>query len=187
LEAQFNGELEVVRRHFPLNFSNTREAARFSEAAAQQGQFLEYSDLLYERQSDWSGLADPTSTFESYADELGLNRTRLANDLVDPAIEAGIDRDAQDGSAAGVASTPTFILQGEQQSGLLSFSDLGERVQAEIDAVDEVFRIDRETGILTVADTDRFASASFPITVTVLVRDADGNEEVIDVEVRDIV
>lgn len=188
MEAQFSGELEIVRRHFPLeaNFNNTREASRFAEAAAQQGRFLEYSDLLYENQDDWDGLLDPTPIFEGYAEELRLNLNTLADDLVDPAIDASIDEDAQNGLAVGVSSTPTFVLQGEIQTGLVNFTDLGERIQDEINALDEVFRIDRETGELTVADTNLFASASFPISVPVVVRDTDGNEEVIDVAIERI-
>lgn len=159
------------------------EAAQFAEAANRQGQYTEMGDLLYERQSTWASLEDPTSVFEGFATELGLDLNQVRQDVADPDIAAGINEDLADATSLQLPGTPAFLLQGERTSPS-SFSDLQSQIQAEIDAIDSVFRLNRDTGELTVADTDRFADADFPITVPVLVRDVEGNEQEIDVTIE---
>ena len=87
-----------------------------------------------------------------------------------------------DATSLELPGTPAFLLQGERTNPS-SFSDLESQIQNEIDAIDSVFRLNRDTGELTVADTDRFAAADLPITLPVLVRDADGNEEEVEVTI----
>lgn len=186
LEADFEGDLLVVRRHF-AGLTHSLEAALFVEAAARQGQYIEMGDLMYDGRETWSVLADPTPTFEGFATQLGLNLDQVRQDVADPALEAEITADRTNGQAVGVAGTPAFFLQGQRVSEPASetgFNNMANRIQNEIDAVDAVFRLNRVTGELTVADTDRFANADFPLTLPVLVRDADGNEEEIDVTIE---
>lgn len=140
-------------------------------------------ELLFLRQSQWASLSDPTSVFEGYATELGMDLDLIRQDVADQAIADGIDEDLSDAIALGLPGTPAFLLQGERTSPT-SFNDMDSRIQDEIDAIDSVFRLNRNTGELTVADTDRFAAATFPITLPVLVRDADGNEEEVEVTIE---
>jgi len=58
LIEQFPDDLVVVYRHFPLQsvHANARAAAEASEAAAKQGKFWEFHDILFDKQTEWSRL-----------------------------------------------------------------------------------------------------------------------------------
>lgn len=109
-----------VFKNFPLTQAhpNALPAARLAEAAGKQGKYFEMHDILYEKQSEWSGIADPTQKFEEYAKGLGLNIDQLKKDM-DEAIGV-INSDAALGKKAGVSSTPTFYINGKQYPGVMS-------------------------------------------------------------------
>jgi len=71
-------------------------AAEAAEAAARQGRFWEYHDLLLERQK-----ALRPSDLTSYAEELGLDGVRFAEDL---RRHAGAGRIAEDVDGADLSS-----------------------------------------------------------------------------------
>ncbi|MFC1649464.1 DsbA family protein [Patescibacteria group bacterium] len=58
LSEEIPEDLLIIYRHFPLSniHTNARAAAIASEAAAQQGKFWEYHDLLFTNQPEWSKL-----------------------------------------------------------------------------------------------------------------------------------
>ena len=82
LEEDFDGELLIVRRHFPLNVPhpNAFGAAVAAEAAGRQGKFDEMVDILFDNQDEWSGESNPESFFEDYADQIGLDVDQFADD-----------------------------------------------------------------------------------------------------------
>jgi hypothetical protein len=92
LEQQLDGQLRFVFRHFPLTriHPHALVAAHFAEAAALQGGFWPMHELLFGHQR---ALAD--ADLWGDADQLGLDRHRLAADL-----EAGP-------SGGGSRPTPT--------------------------------------------------------------------------------
>ncbi len=102
----------LVFRHYPLRtiHKNALAAAKASEAAAEQGKFWEMHDTLFAKQSDWEEDADPTSRFEGYAKELGLNVDQWKTDYQKKELEARIAKDEQDGNTLGVNATPTFYV-----------------------------------------------------------------------------
>lgn len=115
-----------VYRHFPLTqvHPNANDAARAAEAAGKQGKFWEMHDILYERQSEWSGLSDARGKFEEYAGELGLDIEKFKTDR-EEAIGT-INVDVELGKKAGVQSTPTFIINGQMYPGFLTYEKLVE-------------------------------------------------------------
>lgn len=161
LKQQFPDELLTVTRHLPLDFHlNATEAALFAEAAGQQGEFDAMFDLLFERQSDWASLPDPTATFQQYAAELGLDATDVMTVVNDPATAARVDRDVQ--AAFGplqLSSTPSLFINGEQisTSEVPTVPAFAARIQQAIDANTSPIMLNRETGELRVA---RFTEAS---------------------------
>ena len=164
LKRDFPDDLLVVSRYFPLTqiFANSLAAARAAEAAGRQGAFEQMKHLLFTRQDDWNGLADPQATFEGYATELALDLAQFQADVADPTIDARINRDANGGAALGVTGTPTFFLDGtriDTPSDLAAFSAL---IQAEVDSNGDVFRMDRQTGELTVNDSEALDFETMP-------------------------
>lgn len=115
LLAQYPDDLRVVYRHFPLQsiHANATISSQAAEAAGAQGKFWEMHDLLFERQSDWSRLANPRDVFATYAEELGLNVEQFRTDMDSKETKARVNADVRSGLGAGIQGTPTFYLNGE--------------------------------------------------------------------------
>jgi protein-disulfide isomerase len=116
LAEEFEGELQVVYRHFPLRsiHRHAQIAAQAAEAAADQGYFWEYYDSLYEKQDEWVNTRDPRSLFREYADELTLNLDQFDAYMNSDEAKAKVDADYNSGTAAGIDSTPTFFVNGDK-------------------------------------------------------------------------
>lgn len=110
----------VVYRHLPL--SNIHKYAQIgaeaAEAAADQGKFWEYHDILFERQDQWSTSSDVNGTLVEYAKELGLDADRFARDLEERKFKDVVLGDSQEGLRLGVKGTPTFFVNGIEASSV---------------------------------------------------------------------
>ncbi|MCB2141293.1 DsbA family protein [bacterium] len=116
LAEEFNDDIRVVNRYFPLpGHKNSMTAALAVEAASRQGKYWEMHDKLYEEQINWGERksADPT-IFENYAKDIGLNMEQYKNDLTDKELKSRVNRDKNSGTRLGVSGTPTFFLNGEK-------------------------------------------------------------------------
>ncbi len=108
------GKVRLEFRDFPLEslHPNAMAAAVASRCAGEQGDFWGMHDLLFGRQDQWSSLPDPTETFQGFAGELGLNTAEFAACLTSGRFDAAIAQDLQDGQAAGISGTPSFLING---------------------------------------------------------------------------
>lgn len=115
LEAEFGGKYKLVFKHFPLvdTHKNAMSAALAAEAANAQAKFWSMYDLLYDRQDQWSDLADPTAKFIDFAKELGLDTARFEKEVKNKTYKSIIETDMTFGKKIGVPGTPTFFLNGE--------------------------------------------------------------------------
>lgn len=105
-------------RHFPLpSHSNSKIAGQAAEAAGNQGKFWEMHDILFEKQTEWSGEGDPQKVFEGYAQNLSLDVDKFKEDIKN-AI-GSVNQDAADGKNLTVSSTPTFFINGQKYPGVL--------------------------------------------------------------------
>ena len=116
LEGEYERELRVVFRHFPLRnlHKHADEAARAAEAAALQGKFWQMHDLLFEKQNEWKDAANARSNFLSYARTLGLDVGKFTQDIDSMAISNRVRSDEAQGTARGVSATPTVFLNGRE-------------------------------------------------------------------------
>src|SRR5581483_10583175 len=75
VEQEFDQQIHFQFRNFPLVsiHQNAFAGARAAEAAALQNKFWEMHDTLYQNQTQWSQSSDPTTFFNQYAQQLGLN------------------------------------------------------------------------------------------------------------------
>jgi protein-disulfide isomerase len=104
-----------VFRHFPVvsKHPRARVLAHAAEAAALQGAFWEMHDSLF---GDQGHLDDPH--LWERARVLGLDLDRFEADRRSDAVAALVERDFRSGVRAGVVSTPTFFVDGEQHPGV---------------------------------------------------------------------
>lgn len=132
LKEEFEGDITFVFRNFPLpGHANAQPAAQAAEAAGAQGKFWEMHDKLFETQAQWSSLADPTSIFAQYAEELELDKDAFVEDMRQKAHEDRISQDQTDGYAVGVSGTPTFFINGKKQSQF-DYESLKNAIEAEL-------------------------------------------------------
>lgn len=122
-----------VYKHFPLDSIHpyAREAAEASECAAEQGNFWEYSDELFARQSSiQSGGKD---FLRQAAADIGLNTTKFNQCLDSGKFASKVEADYQAGLEIGVRGTPGAFLNGRELGGAVPFEQLKSYIDALID------------------------------------------------------
>src|SRR3954447_12252098 len=109
-----SGDIRYVWRHLPLNDVHTHAqlGAEASEAAHLQGRFWEMHDLLLDHQEELR-----PADLVRYAEELGLDADRFADDLRNHRVASRVARDVDSADLSGVSGTPTFFVNGRRHYG----------------------------------------------------------------------
>ena len=126
---RYGQNIRLVFRHFPLDSEcNPSLAAQLhreaclaavaSECAAQEGQFWQYHDVLFNNHKQLG-----RQSLIEYAARLGLDTTRFTACLDSPEPRARVQNDVTEAAALGVDSTPTVFINGRLVKGALE-SDL---------------------------------------------------------------
>lgn len=131
LRDDYKDKVRFVFKQFPLpSHNNGLNAALASEAAGEQGKFWEFHSLLFEKQEEWSTLANPTTEFEKYAESLNLDVAKFSKAYKEKTYSDKINTDKSDGIGLGVSATPTFFLNGEKIEGGLSYDEFKQKIEA---------------------------------------------------------
>jgi protein-disulfide isomerase len=114
IQRRLGDDLLFAFRHFPLTniHPHAENAAEAAEAAGAQGNFWGMHDLLFENQG---ALED--DDLVAYAGELGLDETRLIQEVTSSVYAPRIREDFRSGVRGGVNGTPTFFINGERYDG----------------------------------------------------------------------
>lgn len=123
------GKVRFVYRDFPIAaiHSEAQKSAEAAECANEQGKFWPYHNMLYQRQSEL-GLQN----YKKWAKELGLNPKQF-NDCLDSGKYAKeVEKDLQDGQAAGVNGTPTTFVNGRIVQGAVPFAQFATIIEEEL-------------------------------------------------------
>jgi protein-disulfide isomerase len=134
IQAEYDQQIFFQFRNFPLIniHQNAFAGARAAEAAALQNQFWQMHDILYENQSQWTGATDPTTFFDQYATQLGLNLTQFKSDYASGKVNDLINADMAEGNKLNIQGTPTFFLDGKEIQVADSASAFEKLINAEI-------------------------------------------------------
>ena len=120
---QYPNDVKVVFKNFPLTRIHkfAQNASVAALAANQQGKFWEYHSELFK---NYNKLSD--EKFDEIAGSLGLDLEQFKKDMQNPALSALVQRDLQDGVAAGVRGTPSIFINGRllQQRSLQGFQQI---------------------------------------------------------------
>ena len=126
LVADFPTQLRYVYRHLPqpgttdapLHDKSTL-ATQAAEAAGLQQRFWEMHDLLYARQSEWSGLsvADFQTWLIERAGELGLDAAQFTTDLTSRRLALFAQTQIETAGSLGISSTPFIVFNGNVWPG----------------------------------------------------------------------
>lgn len=115
-------------RHLPIPERHPLAplAAEASEAAAAQGRFWEYHDVLFAAQPKLS-----EETVLAVARELSLDAERMAAELEAGTWRERVARDVSSAGESGATGTPTFFLNGVRHYGAYDASSLVEALTGE--------------------------------------------------------
>ncbi len=134
LPDDLNGQVRVIFKQNPLEMHRSAmDAAAASMAAARQGKFDAYADILFENQRALS-----PEELMGHAERLGLDMTRFRKDFEDPALRARAKSEGDAASALGARGTPAFFINGKQQVGWASYEAIKQMATREIDEVDKL-------------------------------------------------
>ncbi|HXG45742.1 MAG TPA: thioredoxin domain-containing protein [Gemmatimonadales bacterium] len=116
IERRFvaTGKVRWIFVNFPLSelHPNAAPAAEFAMCAAKLNRFWPVHDLLFLHQARWAPLKDPGPFFVSLADSAGIPRSEILPCLASGETRSLIRSEAEGAARSGVASTPTFYIQG---------------------------------------------------------------------------
>lgn len=121
LKEEYSDSVRVVFRHFPLDsiHPNARLASQAAQAAAAEGKFWEYHDLLYENQTEWSAITSKNElldTFGNYAAELEIDKASFLEKIESQEVAQQVATDSQLANELQLTGTPTFFVNGQQTS-----------------------------------------------------------------------
>lgn len=116
------GRVRVAYVNLPLPMhANAWPAAEVAMCSSLQGRFWAMHDAIFDSQERWTPLAAPASVFDSLAARAGVDvramRACVDSKVLRPLIQADYDRSV----AAGVSSTPTFLVGAKVLEGALPF------------------------------------------------------------------
>ncbi|PYV76369.1 MAG: hypothetical protein DMG97_04270 [Acidobacteria bacterium] len=129
LLGKYNGWVKLAYRDFPLRTLHPQAqlAAEAGRCAEEQGKFWEYHDALFADQSK----LDEASLVKT-AQSLGLDEKSFQSCLTGGKFNAQIEQDVQDGTKAGVNSTPGFFINGEFVSGAQPEAEFEKIIEREL-------------------------------------------------------
>jgi protein-disulfide isomerase len=127
LLSDWGDDLRYVFRHLPLSDVHpwAQLAAEAAEAAGAQGAFWEMYDILLAHQGELT-----PSSLRRYAQELGLDVERFAEELRRRAHAARVGEDVASADASGVSGTPSFFINGRRHNGVYDAATLSAAVRA---------------------------------------------------------
>jgi protein-disulfide isomerase len=127
---QFDGQLRVVFRHFPLNsiHPHASAAARAAEAAHVQGRFWEMHEALFKNQKRLAGV-----DLTHLAINLGLEIYRFQSDMGSEAVIRRVASHIASGTRSGVTGTPTFFINGHRYRGADEFASIARSIEGQFE------------------------------------------------------
>ncbi len=118
-----SGKVRFVWKDFPLSIhSHAEKAHEAARCAWEQDKFWEYHDVLFNNQNGLSA-----NNLKQYAKNLDLNESQFVSCLDSGKYTKLIREKVSEGTAAGVNSTPSFLINGRMVVGAQpyrTFADL---------------------------------------------------------------
>ncbi len=127
------GQVVHVFRHFPLTQIHPLAvpAAKAAYCAGQQAPalFWEMHDWLFANQSTWNRADDAVAQFRQAALGFGAQAAAFDACVADPATEARIQRDLNEGISRGVQGTPAFFINDWFLSGAYPLAEFQDKIE----------------------------------------------------------
>ncbi len=128
----YPNKISFVYKHFTENSKDSARAALASECARLQNKFLEYHNILYERQLDFS-----YQKLIEFASELGLDAADFKGCMENFTPIAKIENDLKEAKLNEVRGTPTLFINNRKIEGAQPLSAIKLLVEQELTRVKE--------------------------------------------------
>ncbi|MEM7414525.1 MAG: thioredoxin domain-containing protein [Gemmatimonadota bacterium] len=127
-----SGQAKFVFYDWPIVsiHPNAFLAARAARCSNDQGKYWEYHEALFRNQTRWSTASMPSSAFEDYASELGLDEGSFSSCLNSDRHAEVVTANMELGSRMGVGSTPTVLINAGGQTRRMNSVDFQSIQQA---------------------------------------------------------
>jgi protein-disulfide isomerase len=127
-----SGQAKFVFYDFPLIsiHPNAFLAARASRCATEQDNYWEYHETLFRNQSRWASASMPSSAFENYAGEVGMDEGDFAACLNSDKYADVVTANMELGARMGVSGTPSIFINANGQTRALTNFDFQSIQQA---------------------------------------------------------
>lgn len=135
----YDGKIAWVYRHFPLSFhANAQKEAEASECVASIGgteKYWKYIDTIFERTTA-NGTGFALDQLGPLAKEVGVDEAKFKECLDGGKMTARVNKDLQEGQAAGVDGTPgTILVSANGKKALVPGAVPVEELKSQIDAL----------------------------------------------------
>lgn len=108
----YEGRIRYVVRYMPFH-QNSELAARWLEAAREQGKYWEALDVLMLKQPEWGAHHAPRpDLIPEYLKTIGVDIKKAEKAKDKPEFGTWVRQDMLDGQSLGVRGTPTFYVNG---------------------------------------------------------------------------
>jgi protein-disulfide isomerase len=115
------GKVRLIYKHFITEGDESLLAAEASECAAEQNKFWPYYNLLMQAHFSPSKEDLTLARLQAFAQTVGLNMDTFNDSLNSGKFKDKVNRDTEEGTAAGVTGTPTFFVNGVPGTGNAPF------------------------------------------------------------------
>ncbi len=105
------GKVKMVFKNYAFIGPDSLTAARAAEAAGKQNKLWQFIDVFYNNQGDENTDYVTDAFLKKIAGGAGVDADKMLTDRQDPKIDTAIAKAQQDAKAAGVNSTPTFVVK----------------------------------------------------------------------------
>lgn len=131
-----SGQAKFVFYDFPLIsiHPNAFLAARAARCADDQDKYWEYHEALFRNQARWSTASMPSSAFETYAGEVGMDEGTFSSCLNSDRHAELVTANMELGARMGVAGTPSVFINTNGQTRRLNNYDF-QSIQNAIEAM----------------------------------------------------
>ena len=128
-----SGKIKVAYVNYPLQqHQHAMATAEAAMCAAAQGKFWPYHEALFATQKGWESLSSPAAVLDSIAGAIGLDKAAWKQCVESGKMKPLIDADRDRSAAAGVQSTPSFIIGDRVMLGVQPIERLRAALDSEI-------------------------------------------------------
>ncbi len=129
---KYGDRVTFVWKDFPLQsiHQNALNGANAARCAQEQGKFWEYHDRLYDDQSAWSDLSDPTQKFKDYANALSMDVDAWSSCFDERRYQGNVLRDVREAQDLRLTGTPTVFIGDTVISRVMSVSEWDQLIEA---------------------------------------------------------